>query len=616
MWSSISGATQRSGLQRCRPYTDATDEQVGPGTSYTLYIDRFNTGNDANFVEITVYNATNGLGADIDPADFDILTGDLTWTPNNADVGTHRFKLVHDDGHGDTDDEIFLLTIRNAAIDLTVPPVWDLTEDDTNPADYTLPDGDIDSTDEGQGAEYVLVIDGKTWTPGYHPNGSQGGEVVFDKLTGEIQWQTTNADVKDGYKFEIIAVDTNGDSDSKTMIVNVHNDPTSINDIPDQTATEDGIKLHVGDGGVLAKDERVGGAFYTLEIQRIFSDGSTTSLMDVKVYNANNGLGADIFFNNQTGEINWATDNRDVGEYNFVVTHNDTHGSTATDDFKVTVENKAPQFTTEPPDDYVIVPATLKLTYDPWADDEGQHDWARYDQVTYSLTSSPPGMQIDPLTGLIDWTAPGILGGEEYTITILVEDGNGGSDIQSFVILIDASVQDIPWEARDPFSDFGQPTELGTGNPHGDNPGLKLPKLESIPNEISLRLPAGEFILDLLRSGEGFEDILEQLNAGGRIVQPDLEPGGSVVSPTKLWGFLTEGLNGRRLDFNLDDAELWNELVQPTLDIGGSVSPDTPLEGHAQAVAQGKRLNFDFFPIEEATALQLDDLKVGDLLKL
>jgi hypothetical protein len=252
-----------------------------------------------------------------------------------------------------------------------VPAVWDLTEDDRNPVDYTLPDSAIEASDEDQGAVYILKIDGAPAVTGYRPNGPEEGAIVFDPVSGEIQWQTTNADVKNGYKFEITVVDTNGDSATDTMTVNVHNDPTSINDIPDQTIREDGINLNIGDRGVFAKDEGVGGAFYTLEIQRISSNGSATSPVDVNEYNARNGQGADIYFDPQTGEIRWDTTNRDVGEYNFMVTHNDTHGSTATDTFHVTVENETPTFMTLPPADYVIVPVSLSLTYDPLTCDRG-----------------------------------------------------------------------------------------------------------------------------------------------------------------------------------------------------------------------------------------------------
>jgi hypothetical protein len=218
---------------------------------------------------------------------------------------------------------------------------------------------------------------------------------------------------------------------------------------------------------------------------------------------------------------------------------------------------------------------------------------------------------------MIDWTAPSSLAGQEFQITIMIEDGNGGYATQSFMILVDATVQDMPWETRGPRSDFDESNSLyGGRNLLEEALAPKEPKLEFIPRDIPPKLPSGDFIEQFLSKGKEAESILNQLQVGSRLVQPSLEPGGIELSPTKLWGFLAEGLRGRRLDFNLEEIDLWNDLVQPVLDIGGSESPETPLEGFAAAVESGKRLNFDFFPIEEVATLDLNSLKVGDLLDL
>lgn len=75
----------------------------------------------------------------------------------------------------------------------------------------------------------------------------------------------------------------------------------------------------------------------------------------------------------------------------------------ARDLFTVTVVNKPPVFTTEPPGDPVVVPATLYLTYDADATDDGQHDWRGDDRVTYSILEGPGDITINPETGLIHW---------------------------------------------------------------------------------------------------------------------------------------------------------------------------------------------------------------------
>jgi len=54
------------------------------------------------------------------------------------------------------------------------------------------------------------------------------------------------------------------------------------------------------------------------------------------------------------------------------------------------------------------------------------------DTLTYSLTSSPPGMTIDSSTGVISWT-PNAVG--DYDVTLKVSDGES-FDTQSFIITI------------------------------------------------------------------------------------------------------------------------------------------------------------------------------------
>lgn len=65
------------------------------------------------------------------------------------------------------------------------------------------------------------------------------------------------------------------------------------------------------------------------------------------------------------------------------------------------------------------------------------------DGLEYSLSSSLPGMSIDPSTGLVSWT-PDAAG--TYDVIVEVSDGSGGTNAQSFVI----TVNDIPVLNRPP----------------------------------------------------------------------------------------------------------------------------------------------------------------------
>ena len=93
-------------------------------------------------------------------------------TPNNADVGVYNLRATHHDGHGSTAVDTVLLTVTNTPPVMVDPVLWELTEDDTTTADYTL---DIQSDDEADGGvTYQLQVsqDGSgtdyvDWTSGY-----------------------------------------------------------------------------------------------------------------------------------------------------------------------------------------------------------------------------------------------------------------------------------------------------------------------------------------------------------------------------------------------------------------------------------------------------------------
>lgn len=55
------------------------------------------------------------------------------------------------------------------------------------------------------------------------------------------------------------------------------------------------------------------------------------------------------------------------------------------------------------------------------------------DHLTYSLKAAPPGMTIDPSTGLIRWDIPGDFAGRA-SFAVSVSDGNGGETTQEMYL--------------------------------------------------------------------------------------------------------------------------------------------------------------------------------------
>ncbi len=58
------------------------------------------------------------------------------------------------------------------------------------------------------------------------------------------------------------------------------------------------------------------------------------------------------------------------------------------------------------------------------------------DTLTYSLTQNPTWLSIDSSTGAITGTAPSVSQDIDYSITIQVSDGNGGSDTQTYILTV------------------------------------------------------------------------------------------------------------------------------------------------------------------------------------
>jgi hypothetical protein len=83
------------------------------------------------------------------------------------------------------------------------------------------------------------------------------------------------------------------------------------------------------------------------------------------------------------------------------------------------------------------------------------------DILTYSLTTSPAGMTIDSVTGLISWTPPST---GDYAVTVEVSDGEL-FDTQSFEITVNPScVADKPTVITNNVSNIGAETATANGN--------------------------------------------------------------------------------------------------------------------------------------------------------
>jgi hypothetical protein len=657
---------------------NALDEQIersGIDTTYHLQV-HVDTNHDGalEWVDVADYNSTyrDGRGivtfyAEPDAANG-IPAGWFSWTPNNLDsiAGELEFRVYHDDANLSIRHHDFVLMVDNTTPQFTVdfPDTVILTEDAFEnglPSNqYTIFDGQIQTNEELQGVTYSLDVTNASGATVHVNNsipvgldhtgdpdwvGAQinvgGGWVLFNVNTGQTEWKTTNADVTidsnaspdplNAYSFSVTANDhtTNGPEAptvAQSYKVQVRNDPTDINNIPDQQF-EQGQLWQLMDNDVHARDELVGpNTWYSLTVSRGLPGGGSGAALEVADFNAEVALtgGAPITFDSHTGAISWPdTTNRDVGLYHFVVTHHDGHNTIASDPFDVSLVNKVPRWTSTPPDGLVVM-ATKPFSYDANTTEEGLNDWRGDDVAEYSIVQGPPGMTIDHQTGVLSWTADPKLAGH-VPITIKMDDGNGGVIFQTFTIIVDDPHNNLPENGRNhvsPFTSGAQPEEPS-------NPEAMPPVFESAPEGIwgSWQHPAfptaesapesGSHLLEEIVTGKfkSFEELMTALDEYG-LKQPTLDKPGSISPITELAGYADDVAHGKRLDFNATGIWQWQGLTQPVLDVASSQGPDTPLEGYMDATEAGKRLNFGYYPIRQAHSLTLEEMRVADLLGL
>ncbi len=325
-------------------------------------------------------NAANGL---------------LQWTPGIADVGNHLITVVVTDIGGKTASQSFTVTvdaIPNSAPTIDSTPVTSATEGAAYSYDVNASDADGDTL------AYSLTT---------APAG-----MTIDTTNGVISWTPTTAQV--GSQSVTVQVeDGNGGSDTQSFTITVDAIPTSaptIDSTPVTSATE--------------------GAAYSYDVNASDADGDT---LTYSLTTAPAGMTID----SASGVISWTPTAAQVGTQSVTVQVNDGNGGSDSQSFTITVDaipNSAPTIDSTP-----VTSATegAAYSYDVNASD------ADGDTLVYSLTTAPAGMAIDTSSGLISWT-PNTAQVGSQSVTVQVEDGNGGSDTQSFTITVDAIPNSAP----------------------------------------------------------------------------------------------------------------------------------------------------------------------------
>ncbi|MGA1842202.1 MAG: putative Ig domain-containing protein [bacterium] len=347
-----------------------------------------NVGEKLSFDASSSYDSDGTITAyDWDFGDGSTTTGAIV---NHAfnNPGYYSVSLSVMDNDAATDTTTLSVHI-NAPPLITSTPTTTALEDDLYTYDVNANDMDEDKL------SYSLVL---------APTG-----MSIDSATGLIQWTPTQTHVGNN-SVTVEVNDSKGGIATQSFILAVQNvnDPPIIITTSLPPGTEDTPYTY----GVDANDIDQDPLTYTLTV-------------------APTGMSID----SATGLIQWTPIQVHVGDNNVTVQVSDGNGGFDTQSFIIAVANTNdfPLIISTPP--YTALEDSL-YTYDANATDEDN------DTLTYALSLSPNGMTIDNNSGLIQWK-PLQADVGTHNIKITVTDGHGGSDTQSYTLVV-SNVNDPP----------------------------------------------------------------------------------------------------------------------------------------------------------------------------
>ena len=374
-------------------------------TTVSIIITPVNDPPIANSINITTPEDTPvsvvlaGLDPDGDSLTYSIVTSpshgslsgtepNMTYTPNANFNGQDNFTFKLSDG---------TLNSVPATVSLMVSPV----------DDPPMANGDNVTVKEDSEINIVLT--------GTDPDGDPLTYSVLrapthGKLAGQAPNLTYTPDPNfswlDSFTFRVN--DGKADSVPATVMISVTpvNDPPKAND--DKIVTKEDTPATID---VLANDIEIDNELLVVSKVTRSAGGSVTI--------------------NPNGTLTYTPNENFYGTDAFIYTITDREGETdtATVKVEVTMVNDPPVITSKP-----VTKAMVDLLYSYQVQ---VADPDREDTLTYSLTTHPVGMSIDPVTGLIQWT-PYAAQEVIHDVTVKVEDSNSvpNSDIQQFSISV------------------------------------------------------------------------------------------------------------------------------------------------------------------------------------
>ena len=377
--------------------TESLPSPVLAASPYRAYIYAQDADNDA--LTYSLANAPNGMT--IDPT-----TGVLDWTPDAALIGTvATVSVVVTDARGKNAAKSYALNVV-ATLENDAPIITSAPRTRTR---MELPYVYLVQAHDPNGDRLTFAASGTL------ADGSAITGIACDPETGLVQWTPTAAE-QGTASVTVTVSDGRGGVASQTYALDVitlaENSAPKIISTPART-------------GIVGKTWRY-------QAEAIDPDGDLVywSLKDAPD-------GASI--NPATGEIVWVPTYKQLAGNLVTVVCTDLYGASTEQTFTVTIRgvNRPPVILSAP---NAKAATEMKYVYALRANDPDG------DTLTYSLTegAAPNGMTIDPQLGLITWTPTADDAGLQ-TVSVRVDDGNGGVDTQIYTInVIDSALNEPP----------------------------------------------------------------------------------------------------------------------------------------------------------------------------
>ncbi len=357
----------------------------------------------------------HSLSANGAPVDFNSTTGEIKWTPNNADVGAHTFQLISDDhGTGSAPNgpvsTPFSVTVNNVAPWFTGAATAQFTE--TNGTQTFQ----VHTNEDGQGVTYSISTYGSPSTP----------IPTWISMDGNGLISANPQDGQEGtFKFTIT----------------VNDGHTTVDQTPFTVTVANKLDFRSADNAVSTEDWGFGA---TGSATNVFDVNTDTELSGKPVTYSLVGAPAWLSINPTTGVMTGVPDNTMVnsagGHYNFTI-HADSSEGSADQAFQLTVVNNPSHFLNH--ETTISMTETSGVqTFDVQNDDEGvSKATTPYSFTSYDGGSVPSWLTIDAHTGLISGNPLNQDVGV-HTVKVQFDDGNydNGVQYQTFTL----NVANIP----------------------------------------------------------------------------------------------------------------------------------------------------------------------------